>query len=100
VAARTWYCNRETEEGVRLMLASKKNSNDVAAHRRMKKVARGGALAVRTRAQPRHGEEARRCSGFGGGGIVGGGSGVERGGIKGGIEGGSPAYEEGGTEVG
>jgi hypothetical protein len=44
--------------GVRLMLASKKDSNGGAAHQRMKKVARGGALAARTRARPQHGEVA------------------------------------------
>jgi hypothetical protein len=54
-----WYCNRETEEGVRLVLALKKDSNGRVAHRRMKKVARGGALAVRTRARPQSREEAR-----------------------------------------
>jgi hypothetical protein len=53
----------------------------------MKKVARGRAPVARTRARPRLGEEARRCSGFGGGGV------------KGGVEGGSPTYEEGGTAV-
>jgi hypothetical protein len=44
----------------------------------------------------------RRCSGFGDDSVVGGGSGIEVGGIKGGIEGGSPVYEEGsgGAEVG
>jgi hypothetical protein len=50
-------------------------------------VARGRAPVARTRARPRLGEEARRCSGFGGGGV------------KGGVEGGSPTYEEGGTAV-
>jgi hypothetical protein len=68
---RTWYYNRETEEGVRLLLASKKDSNAGAVHRRTKKVARGGAPAVRTRARPRRGEEARWCSSFGDRGVAG-----------------------------
>jgi hypothetical protein len=71
VAARTWYCNRETEEGVRLVLASKKDSNGGVAHRRTKKVARGGAPAARTQARPQCGEEARWCSGFDDGGTAG-----------------------------
>jgi hypothetical protein len=71
VVAHTWYCNRETEEGVRLVLVSKKDSNGGVAHRHMKKVERGGAPAVRTRAQPRRREEAWRCSGFGIGGTAG-----------------------------
>jgi hypothetical protein len=53
------------------VLASKKDSNGGAAHRRMKKVVRGGAPAVRTRAWPRRREEARQCSGFGDGGAIG-----------------------------
>jgi hypothetical protein len=59
------------EEGVRLMLASKKDSNGGAAHRRTKKVVQGGALAARTRSWPWRGEEARRCSGLGDGGTAG-----------------------------
>jgi hypothetical protein len=51
VAARTWYCNWETELGVRLVLPSKKDSSGGAAHRCTKK-------------------EARRCSGFGDGGAA------------------------------
>jgi hypothetical protein len=47
------------------------DSNGGAAHRRTKKVARGGAPAVRTRARPRRGEEARRCFDFGDEGAVG-----------------------------
>jgi hypothetical protein len=70
VAAHTWYCNQETEEGVRLMLASKKDSNGGVAHQRMKKVAWGGGPAARTRVQPRRGEEAQWCSGFGDGGTT------------------------------
>jgi hypothetical protein len=57
-------------------------------------VARGRALAVRTRAQPRRREEARRCSSFGDDNIKGGG-----GGVKGGVEEGSSAYLEGGAAV-
>jgi hypothetical protein len=71
VAAHTWYCNREMEEGVRFVQASNKDSNGGVAHRHMKKVERGGAPAVRTRAQPRRREEAWRCSGFGIGGAAG-----------------------------
>jgi hypothetical protein len=55
---------------------------------------RGGAAVLQLH---RHTKKvARRCSGFGDGG-------VEGGGVKGGVEGGSPAYEEGGgggAEVG
>jgi hypothetical protein len=71
VVAHTWYCNREMEEGVRLMLVLKNDSNGEAAQRRTKKVAQRGAPAARTRAQPRRGEEARRCSGFDDGGAAG-----------------------------
>jgi hypothetical protein len=71
VAAHTWYCNQETEEGVRLVLASKKDSNGGAAHRRTKKVACGGAPAARTQARPQRREEARWCSGFSDGGAAG-----------------------------
>jgi hypothetical protein len=71
VATRMWYCNREMEEGVRLMLASKKDSNGGAAHQCMKKAARGGPPVARTQDQPRCREEAQWCSGFGDGGAVG-----------------------------
>jgi hypothetical protein len=57
-----WYCNWETEEGVRLVLASKEDSNGRAAHRRTKKVARGGAPVARTWARPQRGEEAAAAS--------------------------------------
>jgi hypothetical protein len=53
-------------------------------------VVRGRAPAARTRARPRHGEEAWWCYGFGD-------DSVEGGDVKGGVVGGSPAYEEGGV---
>jgi hypothetical protein len=50
---------------------------------------REAAAALRV-AHRRTNKVARRCSGFGDGG-------VEGGSVKGGVEGGSPAYEEGGS---
>jgi hypothetical protein len=52
------------------VLASKKDSIGRAAHRRTKKVAGGGAPAVRTQAWPQCGEEVRWCSGFSDGGAA------------------------------
>jgi hypothetical protein len=57
--------------GVRLVLASKMDSNGGVAHRRTKKVVRGGAPAARTRARPRRREEVWWCSGFGDRGTTG-----------------------------
>jgi hypothetical protein len=89
------------EEGARLVLASKKDRNGGAAHQHTKKVVWGGAPAARTRAWPWHGEERRH------GGAPASATpttreavGVEGGSVKGVVEGGSPAYEEGGAEVG
>jgi hypothetical protein len=59
------------EEGVQLVLASKKDSNGGAAHRRTKKVTRGGAPVARTQARPWREEEAWWCSDFGDGGAAG-----------------------------
>jgi hypothetical protein len=71
VVAHTWYYNRETEEGVRLVLASKMDSNGGVAHRRTKKVVRGGAPVARTWARPWRREEVWRCSSFGDRGATG-----------------------------
>jgi hypothetical protein len=74
--ARVWWLIRGTaigrrRGGVRLVLVSKMDSNGGVAHRRTKKVVRGGAPAARTRARPRRREEVWRCSGFGDRGTTG-----------------------------